>query len=148
MSEQHQTPVTEEQKLYASILNKGMAAGLLGIVITFIVYASGILKPAIPMEKVQYYWGLSVGDYLSAINQTYVHSDAGLEGWTWLALLGKGDFINFLPIAWLAAVSIICYIAITPGLFKRGDKVYGILAILEVVVLVAAASGLVGGGGH
>lgn len=148
MAEQNITPVTEEQKLYATILNWGQIAGLLGIMATFAIYGLGILDSAVPINKVQYFWSLNVGDYLSAINQAYVHAPNGLEGWTWASLLGKGDFLNFLPIAWLAGVSIICYIAIIPGLFGRGDKVYGIIAVAEVVVLVVAAAGLVGGGGH
>jgi len=148
MAEQNQTPVTDERKLYATILNWGMNAGLIAIVTTFAIYGMGIFEPAVPLNKVQYFWSLNVSDYLAAVNQTYVHAPAGLEGWAWLSLLGKGDFLQFAPIAWLAGVSIICYLAITPGLFRRGDTVYGIISIVEVVVLVAAASGIVGGGGH
>lgn len=150
MAEQNQTPVTDEQKLYATILNWGMNGGLIAIVATFAIYGMGIFDPAIPINKVQYFWSLNVSDYLTAVNQAYViaPAGAGLEGWAWASLLGKGDFLNFAPIAWLAGVSIICYLAITPGLFRRGDMVYGIIAIVEVVVLVAAASGIVGGGGH
>jgi len=47
-----------------------------------------------------------------------------------------------VPIAILSGVTIICYLAIVPGLFRRGDKAYGIMAIVEVVILALAASGL------
>jgi hypothetical protein len=50
------TKATEEQILYANILNKGMLIGLIGLVITFIIYGAGILQPIIPLEKVQHYW--------------------------------------------------------------------------------------------
>jgi hypothetical protein len=40
-------------------------------------------------------------------------------------------------------VTVICYAAIIPLLLKRKDFVYATLAVLEVLVLVAAASGII-----
>jgi hypothetical protein len=45
-------------------------------------------------------------------------------------------------VAILAGVTIICYAAIVPTLLKNNDKVYAILAVLEVIILSAAASGI------
>jgi hypothetical protein len=131
---------TEEQVLYADILNKGMIVGLIGLVVTFIIYGAGILKPVIPLEEVQNYWVMPVADYLE---QTGIHA-----GWAWLGNLGKGDMLNFLPIAFLSLLTIVCYLAIIPGLLKKKDTAYVVLAIVEVVVLVVAASGIFGSGGH
>ena len=52
-------------------------------------------------------------------------------GWAWLNMLNKGDFLNFIGIAFLAGVTMICYIAIIPILFKKKDTVYGVIAIIE-----------------
>ncbi len=131
---------TEEQILYANILNKGMLIGLIGLVVTFIIYGAGILEPVIPLDEVQNYWVMPVADYLE---QTGIHA-----GWAWLGNLGKGDMLNFLPIAFLSLLTIICYLAIIPGLMKKKDTAYVVLAIVEVVVLVFAASGILGSGGH
>jgi hypothetical protein len=131
---------TEEQVLYADILNKGMIVGLIGLVVTFIIYGAGILKPVIPLEEVQNYWVMPVADYLE---QTGIHA-----GWAWLGNLGKGDMLNFLPIAFLSLLTIVCYLAIIPRLLKKKDTAYVVLAIVEVVVLVVAASGILGSGGH
>jgi hypothetical protein len=134
------TKASEEQVLYANILNKGMLIGLIGLVVTFIIYGAGILEPKIPLDKVQDYWVMSVHDYLEA-------SDIQ-AGWAWMSNLGYGDMLNFVPIAFLAGLSIVCYLAILPGLLKKGDKAYVIIAIVEVLVLCLAASGLLGSGGH
>ena len=131
---------TEEQILYANILNKGMLVGLVGLVVTFIIYGAGILKPLIPLEEVQNYWVMPVNDYLA---KSGIHA-----GWAWLGNLGYGDMLNFLPIAFLSVLTIICYLAIIPGLMRKKDTAYVVLAIVEVVVLVVAASGLLGSGGH
>jgi hypothetical protein len=134
------TQATEEQLLYANILNKGMLVGLLGLVITFIIYGAGILEPKIPLEQVQNYWVMPVNDYLQLSG---IHA-----GWAWLGNLGYGDMLNFLPIAFLSLLTIICYLAILPGLMRKKDTAYVVLVIVEVVVLTVAASGILGSGGH
>jgi hypothetical protein len=131
---------SEEQVLYANILNKGMLIGLLGLIITFIIYAFGILTPKIPLGEVQHYWVMPVKDYL---HESGIHA-----GWSWLGNLGYGDMLNFIPIALLSGLTIICYLAIVPGLLRKKDTPYVILAILEIVVLCVAASGILGTGGH
>lgn len=131
---------TPEQILYAKVLEKGMFIGLVLLFVTFAIYALGIMKPYIPLNEVSNYWGMTVDDYLHAAN---VHA-----GWAWFGMLGYGDFLNFVPVAILAGVTIICYLSIAPGLFKSGDKVYAVLAILEAVILSVAASGILGSGGH
>ena len=131
---------TEEQLLYANILNKGMLIGLIGLVVTFIIYGAGILEPKIPLEQVQNYWVMPVSDYLQ---QSGIHA-----GWAWLGNLGYGDMLNFLPIAFLSLLTIVCYLAILPGLMRKKDTAYVVLVIVEVVVLTVAASGILGSGGH
>lgn len=131
---------TEEQILYADILNKGMLIGLLGLVVTFIIYASGILTPKIPLGDVQNYWVMPVSEYLA---KSGLHA-----GWAWLGNLGYGDMLNFLPIAFLSLLTIVCYLAIVPGLLRKKDVAYVVLALIEVIVLVVAASGILGSGGH
>lgn len=131
---------TEEQISYAKVLDFGMKLGLLVLVITFIIYLTGLLPPHIPTDNLPRYWGMSVHKYLEA---TGIH-----PGWTWLGMLSKGDFLNFVGIAFLAGVTILCYLRIIPMLFRKKDTVYGILAILEVLVLILAASGILKAGGH
>lgn len=131
---------TEEQILYADILNRGMMIGLVGLILTFIIYATGMFAPKIPLDHVQHYWVMPVNEYLA---KSGIHA-----GWAWLGNLGYGDMLNFLPIAFLSLLTIFCYIAIIPGLLKKKDTAYVVLSIVEVVVLIVAASGLLGSGGH
>jgi hypothetical protein len=131
---------TEEQILYAGILNKGMTVGLIGLVVTFAIYGLGILPPKIPLEQVQHYWVMSVGDYLQ---ESGMHA-----GWAWLGNVGYGDMLNFVPIAFLSILTVFCYLAIIPGLLRKKDTAYVVLAIVEVIVLCVAASGILGSGGH
>jgi hypothetical protein len=122
-----------EQVRYAAILEKGMGVGLLILFITFAIYTLGLMKPYIPLNEVSNYWGMNVHDYLE---------EAHIQvGWSWLSMLNYGDFINFIGVAILGGVTIICYLVIIPILWENNDKIYAILALLEVVVLSLAASG-------
>ena len=131
---------TPEQILYAKLLEKGMYIGLLILLITFGLYAFGIMDPYIPMNKISKYWAMDVNSYLH---------DANVKaGWAWVGMIKYGDFVNFIGIAILAGVTILCYAAIVPTLMRSKDTVYVVLAILEVIVLSVAASGILGAGGH
>jgi hypothetical protein len=131
---------TEEQLCYANLLNKGMLIGLITLIITFIIYVLSILPPVIPKKEVSIYWTHSLHDYL--------HETGIKAGWNWMTQLGKGDMLNFAPIAFLGAVTIFCFLAIVPIFLRKKDIVYTLLALLEVAVLAIAASGILGVGGH
>lgn len=140
MSQDQKIGPSPEQVLYANILNKGMLLGLVVLLITFALYVFGIVQPYVPLDELSNYWSLGVSDYLRELNIP--------AGWAWLGMLGYSDFLNFIGIAFLAGVSIICYIAIIPTLWKNDDKIYVVLSVLEVIVLTAAATGIFGSGGH
>lgn len=131
---------TPEQILYAKLLEKGMYIGLLILFITFGLYAFGIMDPYIPLNKISQYWTMNVDDYLHHANIK--------PGWAWTGMIKYGDFVNFIGIAILSGVTIMCYAAIVPTLMRSKDTIYVVLAILEVIVLTVAASGMLGTGGH
>lgn len=131
---------TEEQLAYAGVLNMGMKAGLLMLVISFVIYLSGILPAHVPVKDLPKYWNMPVKKYLAA---AHIHT-----GWSWVSMIGKGDFLNFIGIAFLAGVTIVCNLRIIPVFIKKKDFVYTALAFLEVVILTVAASGILKSGGH
>ena len=139
------TPVStpgasEEQKRYAAVLGVLMKVGFVLLVITFILYLIGVPKPHVPVGDVSKYWGLKGERYLEAIDVE--------KGWSWVTRLGEGDFLNFAPIALLASVTAVCYLTIIPIFLKKKDAVFAVLAGLEIIVLVLAASGVIPSGGH
>lgn len=141
-NKKHDNPASEEQMLYARWLEKGMLLGLALLVISFGLYVFGIITPVIPLDELSNYWGLSVKEYLAAVNSNFLHQPHPPTGWAWMKLIGKGDFLNFLPIAILSGVTILCYIVIVPVFQRKGEKAYMIMAIAEVLILTLAASGL------
>ncbi|HZD59888.1 MAG TPA: hypothetical protein VE439_05490 [Anaerolineae bacterium] len=131
---------TEEQMLYAKILDVGMKVGLVGIVASFLTYIIGLLPPKVPIDDIINNWSIGGKEYLHNLDLQ--------SGWSWISMYGYGDFINLFPITFLAGLTIICYLAIVPTLLKKKDTIYAVLALLEVLILTGAASGLIAGGGH
>ena len=125
---------TPEQVLYAKILEKGMYLGLLVLFITYVLYVFGVFHPYIPLNKISSYWSMNVHEYLE---------HTGIKaGWAWLGMLNYGDFLNYIGVVILAGVTILCYAAIIPTLLKNKDIIYAVIAVLEVIILGAAASGI------
>ena len=136
----------EEQLLYAKILEIGMYIGLAMLFVTFALYIFGILAPAVPIEQLPNYWVMPVHEYVETVNHNFLHRDHGVTGWGWMAVISKGDFANFLGIAVLSGVTIVCYAGIIPTLLRKKYTAYVVIAIAEVVILVLAASGILAAG--
>lgn len=142
MANDEPVTVNDEQILYARILEVGVYIGLLLLLTTFGIYVLGIVEPAIPLRDLPNYWGMSAPEYLEAINRDHLHREAFVVGWSWLTALGKSDYLNYLGIVVLSAVTIVCYLGIVPLLIRKRDGVYAAMAITEVVILALAASGV------
>lgn len=135
-------PVHPEQIVYARILEVGMYLGLVLLLATFALYITGFMAPGVPVEKLPHYWRMSADEYLQATNAEHLHRERPVTGWSWLAVLHKADYLNFVGIALLSAVTIFCFLGIIPTLLRKKDWVYAAMALLEAVVLALAASGL------
>ncbi|MEW6620258.1 MAG: hypothetical protein AB1422_13155 [bacterium] len=81
-------------------------------------------------------------------SKDFIHNFQAPIGWEWLAMVGKGDYLTFVGIALLAGLTVLCYLVILPILMRKKDTPYVVIAILEVAVLVLAASGILKSGGH
>ena len=122
---------------YAQWLEAGsiLAFGL--IVVEFLAYASGTLTPYVPLAELPRLWSLPLREYLVAAQVP--------SGWGWIALAEKGDYVNFIGIAVLAAVPIACYLRILRHYLRQHDRIYAAIAVGQVLVLLAAASGFIPG---
>ena len=131
----------ETDLLYARCLKVGTALSLGLIAAELAAYLSGALSPYLPLRDLPSFWAMPMKEYLAA-----AHVPAG---WGWLALIGRGDYLNFVGIALLASVSGIAYLFAIRHYLARRDRLYAALAAAQVLVLLAAASGLlnsIGGG--
>ncbi|MHC1790266.1 DUF1634 domain-containing protein [Solidesulfovibrio sp.] len=133
-----QTP--PEQLLYSTMLFYGCWGSLALMAVTYALYVLGVLTPHVPLEVVTTLWSQPVRVYLEQGNVP--------TGWGWAVLIGKGDFINFAGIVLLAGMTILCYVPLIGAYMKKKEPIFATIAVLEILVLLFAASGVVGSGGH
>jgi hypothetical protein len=131
---------SREQIIYANLLIIGVLAGLIILVTTYAIYVSGILPAHIDISLIPTLWGKGVSEYLEITHSPH--------GWGWVPLLGKGDFLNYIGFALLALMTILCYLVLVRGYIRQKNWIFTVIALLEIVVLSVAASGILGSGGH
>lgn len=127
-----------EELRYAKVLDVSVKVGLGLLILSFAAYLSGILPPHIPFDQLPKYWGLPVKEFVKATNTP--------TGWGWLSLIDKGDMVNLVAIAFMAGVSAICSVAVLPIFARQGEKAHLIIAALQILVLVLAASNILTAG--
>jgi len=131
---------SREQIIYANLLIIGVLAGLIILVTTYAIYVSGILPAHVEISLVPELWGKGVGEYLEITHSPH--------GWGWVPLLAKGDFLNYIGFALLALMTIFCYLVLVRGYVRQKNWIFTVIAVLEIMVLSVAASGILGSGGH
>jgi hypothetical protein len=131
---------SREQIIYANILIIGVWAGIFILAVTYAIYLTGILSPHVELSRIPILWDKGVGEFIEITRSPH--------GWGWLYLLARGDFLNYIGFALLALMTIVCYLVLVRGYFRQKNWIYTVIALLEIVVLSLAASGILGGGGH
>jgi hypothetical protein len=131
---------SNEQIIYANLLLMGMVAGIIIMIITYAIYVAGVLPSHVDMNVISANWGKGIHEYLEITHSPH--------GWGWLALLGKGDFINYIGFTLLGMMTIICYLVLVRGYYLKKNWIFTVISVLEIAVLSLAASGLLGSGGH
>jgi hypothetical protein len=123
---------------YARWLRWCARVALAVLVATFLAYLFRLAPPLVSLERLPEVWSLPVDRYVAATGAP--------TGWGWLERLGYGDYANMLGVAMLCLVTVVCYLRVLPSFFRRGEKALGVIALLQVAVLLAAASGLLAAG--
>ena len=129
---------TEVQEAYARWLDACTRLSFAASLAAFVLYVSGAIPSYLPLDALPRYWGLPVGEFL---RQTGAPS-----GWGWLQRLGGAEYLNLACMALLGLVTALCYARIVPVLLRLGERLQAALAMTQIVVLLAAASGVFAGG--
>ncbi len=133
----------DDPRLYAAALLGGTWAGLAALAVTFTLYVGGFVEPAVPLEETTANWHRPVDEYQE---KTGIRERWGqIKGWRWLAHLDRGEYLVMIGFALLGGTTIVCYFTLLPALAKKRDFIYLAIAALQIIVLMAAASGIFSG---
>lgn len=127
--------VSRQQTRYANILQICSWAGIGLMVITFLLYMSGVLSPVIKPSELPLYWGMNVHEYASATQAA--------SGWMWMKQINHADYLSLIGLAFLGLVSMLGYLSLLPGYLRKKDIPYVTMVGLEIIVICLAASGFV-----
>ncbi|MFA6920388.1 MAG: hypothetical protein WC216_00950 [Gallionella sp.] len=134
----NETLISVEQQRYATWLSWGARSGLAILIATFMAYLFGWLPAHIPLDQLPKVWNLPTGEYLKQTGAP--------TGWGWLRLIGQGDFVSLLGIAWLSGCSLLCLIVVMPVYVRKKDWVFVALCIGALLIQLLAASGILTSG--
>jgi hypothetical protein len=126
-----------EQRIYARWLDWGTRISLAVLVISFLAYLAGAFEPLVPLERLPDMWTLPAERYLELTGAP--------SGWQWLFRLDKSDYLNLVGVSLLALVTAVCYLRVLVFFLRSGERLHAAIAALQVLVLLAAASGLQAG---
>jgi hypothetical protein len=129
----------DPQEMYARWLELGTRIVFAFGVLALAFYLFGVLDPLIPLHELPRLWTLPAAELLRAAHAP--------SGWGWLRYLGYGDYLNVPAIAAFSLLSLVCLARVIPAFLRRGERVQALLAVLQVLVLLAAASNLFPGAG-
>jgi hypothetical protein len=127
-----------EQLRYARWLDAGSRAGLAVLVAVFLAYAAGFTEPHVPHARLAEVWGLPVTEFLAATGVP--------TGWGWLGHVHRGDIANLIGIALLSGCSLLALLVLLPLYARQGDRAFLAISVLQIVVLLLAASGVLTAG--
>jgi hypothetical protein len=113
------------EKRYAAWLRWGTYVGLGLLVLAFIAYLAG-LPPHFPIAQLPEIW----------------KEPATRPPLRWAAMLPASDMLVIAAIAFLTTCSIACLAAVLPVFRRHGETAFVVICVLQVAVLVLAASGL------
>lgn len=120
-----------DQLIYARWLEWGIRIALVVLTASFVAYALAIGDPHLPPQELPKLWAFPVDHYIAA--------SGAPTGWGWLQLLHKSDYLIFVAVALLGLATVLCYARIVPVLLAQGERWRAAIAIVQIVVLLAAA---------
>lgn len=121
----------EVHERYVLALRIGVHLALVLLAAAFVVYAFGLLPPAVPLDELPRYWSLPADRFVA---------ETGLpSGFQWTGRLGQGDVLSIIPAVFLVSLAGLCLLSVLPIFARRRDRVFVAIVVLQLVVLVIAA---------
>jgi hypothetical protein len=128
----------DDQQRYARWLEWGTRAGLAIVLVGFALMMSGLAPPLVAGDVLPGLWNRPLAEYLAATGSP--------TGWGWLSGLAHGDILALAGVAVLAGCSVLGLAAAAGVYLRRRQQALAWICLLEIVVLVLAASNLISAG--
>lgn len=125
------------QLAYAKTLEIVAHGVIVALAIGYVIYLFRLLPLDLPIEAVAGNWHLSSTELAS---KYAVHN--GWSCFSGIAPLLHGDAVSYASIVMLAMATTFCLLTAIFMYLRGRDLLYTVMAVLQVLVLLAAASGI------
>ena len=123
------------QRRYARWLAWSTRTAVVLLVAAFVLYVTGAVTPYVPISRLPELWTLPASEYL--------HRTGIAPGWHgWARLIAHGDMLVLAAVALLIGSTIFCLAGVVPIFWRRGERLLALVCVLQIAVLLLAASGL------
>lgn len=122
---------------YGRVLHYLVLAGFIFLGVTFAVYAFAVFPSYMDAHRVPEVWHLPADEAVGEIERP--------PFWAWLSNLDRGDLLSLGSLAVLAATTPGAFLFLLALFLKRREYAYAAMVAAEVLILVFAASGVMGG---
>lgn len=128
---------SDTQLVLAKLYRLVSIIGLSLIAAAFVPYVSGILETSIPVQEVSAHWHLDA--------QSYAESTGTPVGWAFIKALSHGDSLSFGSLVFMGVAVIVCLAVMVFAFLRKRKPEFAIIALLQIVILVIAATGIASG---
>ena len=130
--------IDKVQLVYARVLEIVSYVGIAFLAAGYLVYVLQLLPLSVPIDAIAGNWHLKASEM-----QQKLHTPAGWSIVSSPAELFKGDVVSNLSIYYLAMATLACLGFASVTFYREKNYLYTTIAVLQVVVLLVAASGLI-----
>lgn len=127
-------PIDPVQESYAALLVWFVRIALLGLFVSFALYATGLIPSTLDIAEVPDSWHLSA--------EAYAEATGGVTGWAWVRTLGEGRTLAFASLVLFPLGTLVMVTAATVLYLRNRVPAYAVITFLELIVLVVAATGV------
>jgi hypothetical protein len=113
--------------------------GLALLGLGYLAYLARLVPLSVPIEAIAENWHLRAEELTEKLHLPH--------GWAWTADWKHADVLSFATVVFLASGTIACLAATFVSFIREKDAAYAIIVLLQIAVLLVAASGI-GGGPH
>jgi hypothetical protein len=126
--------VSSPQLTYAGIQHWIALIGQIILALAFVLYVLNILPQKAPIDDIANFWHLSAEEFNEKLDIP--------TGWSWVSYLGHSDIISYATIIFLALGTFFCLTGAAVSFIREKNVTYTIIVILQILVLLTAASGI------
>ncbi len=128
---------SDAQLVLARLYRIVTIVGLTIVAVAFVLYVSGFLETSVPVKEVVSYWHLDA--------ESYAEQTGTPVGWEFLSHLARGESLSFGSLVLMALAVIISLSIMVTVFMRKGRSAYAVIVLLQTIILVIAATGIVSG---